>query len=234
MLVRRMEKGQLERLCTKNPPGTAGIFYAAFSVSSFYQADMYGKEKGGVSFMSEFLNQSVQWTNNILWSYIVIIMLLTIGIYFTIRTKFIQIRSIREMVRLLGDGIGQSGKSKNGVSSFQAFCIGMASRVGVGNIAGVAIAISYGGPGAVFWMWLIALIGSALAFVESTLAQIYKLRIRTDSAEAPPIIWKKHWGDAGWAFYFPSLLHYPSVWFLILYSRIRSRKRSNPALAWTK
>ncbi|AVF23146.1 alanine/glycine:cation symporter family protein [Paenibacillus larvae] len=144
--------------------------------------------------MSEFLNQSVQWTNNILWSYIVIIMLLTIGIYFTIRTKFIQIRSIREMVRLLGDGIGQSGKSKNGVSSFQAFCIGMASRVGVGNIAGVAIAISYGGPGAVFWMWLIALIGSALAFVESTLAQIYKIKDKNGFRGGPAYYMEKALG----------------------------------------
>lgn len=126
--------------------------------------------------MNEFLNQSILWTNDILWTYIIITVLLSIGIYFTIKTKFVQIRYIKEMFRLLGDGVGQSGKSKHGVSSFQAFCISTASRVGVGNIAGVAIAISYGGPGAVFWMWLIALLGSASAFVESTLAQIYKIK----------------------------------------------------------
>jgi alanine or glycine:cation symporter, AGCS family len=78
------------------------------------------------------------------------------------------------MIRLLGDG--SKDRIKGGISSFQAFCIGTASRVGVGNIAGVALAISLGGPGAVFWMWVIALIGAASAFVESTLAQIYKVR----------------------------------------------------------
>lgn len=79
------------------------------------------------------------------------------------------------MIRLLGDGIGGTS-DKQGVSSFQAFCISTASRVGTGNIAGIAIAISIGGPGAIFWMWLIALIGAASSFVESTLAQIYKVK----------------------------------------------------------
>jgi AGCS family alanine or glycine:cation symporter len=80
---------------------------------------------------------------------------------------------VGEMIRLLGEG---ARADKKGVSSFQAFCISTASRVGTGNLAGVAIAITTGGPGAVFWMWLIALIGSASAFVESTLAQIYKVK----------------------------------------------------------
>ncbi|MDR4174212.1 alanine:cation symporter family protein, partial [Bacillus nitratireducens] len=84
------------------------------------------------------------------------------------------------MIRLLGDGTSsktrKAQKEKSGVSSFQAFCMSTASRVGTGNLAGVAIAISAGGPGAVFWMWLIAVIGGASAFVESTLAQIYKVK----------------------------------------------------------
>lgn len=112
-------------------------------------------------------------TNTILWSYVLIIMLIGIGLYFTFRTKFVQFRMIGEMIRLLGEG---ARADKKGVSSFQAFCISTASRVGTGNLAGVAIAITTGGPGAVFWMWLIALIGSASAFVESTLAQIYKVK----------------------------------------------------------
>lgn len=115
----------------------------------------------------------INGTNTLLWSYILIIMLIGLGLYFTFRTKFVQFRLIGEMIRLLGEG---AKANKKGVSSFQAFCISTASRVGTGNLAGVAIAITTGGPGAVFWMWLIALIGSASAFVESTLAQIYKVK----------------------------------------------------------
>jgi AGCS family alanine or glycine:cation symporter len=100
-------------------------------------------------------------------------LLIGTGLYFTFRTKFVQFRLIGEMFRLLGEG---ARADKKGVSSFQAFCISTASRVGTGNLAGVAIAITTGGPGAVFWMWLIALIGSASAFIESTLAQIYKVK----------------------------------------------------------
>ncbi|MGM0876012.1 MAG: alanine/glycine:cation symporter family protein [Bacillota bacterium] len=115
----------------------------------------------------------INGTNTLLWSYVLIIMLVGVGVYFTFRTKFVQFRMIGEMLRLMGEG---ARADKKGVSSFQAFCISTASRVGTGNLAGVAIAITTGGPGAVFWMWLIALIGSASAFVESTLAQIYKVK----------------------------------------------------------
>ncbi len=115
----------------------------------------------------------INGTNTLLWSYVLIIMLIGIGLYFTFRTKFVQFRMIPEMFRLLGEGVNAD---KKGISSFQAFCISTASRVGTGNLAGVAIAITTGGPGAVFWMWLIALIGSASAFIESTLAQIYKVK----------------------------------------------------------
>ncbi|WP_026831790.1 alanine/glycine:cation symporter family protein [Exiguobacterium undae] len=111
--------------------------------------------------------------NDVLWSSVLIILLVGLGIYFTIRMGFVQFRMIPEMLRLLFQG---TDKGKDGVSPFQAFAISTAARVGTGNIAGVATAIALGGPGAVFWMWLIALIGSASAFVESTLAQIYKVR----------------------------------------------------------
>ena len=112
--------------------------------------------------------------NTILWSYVLIVMLIALGVYFTFKTKFVQFRYFGEMFRLLGDGAGKDAKSEGKVSSFQAFCISTASRVGTGNIAGIAIAIIGGGPGAIFWMWLIAIVGSASSFVESTLAQIFK------------------------------------------------------------
>lgn len=110
--------------------------------------------------------------NDFLWTYVLIISLITIGIYFSFKTNFIQFRRLKDMFKLLGEGSAEKGS----VSSFQAFCIGTASRVGTGNLAGVASAIAVGGPGAVFWMWLIALLGSASAFIESTLAQIYKVK----------------------------------------------------------
>ncbi len=83
---------------------------------------------------------------------------------------------VGEMVRLLGESTGTHDKGEKHVSSFQAFVVSIASRVGTGNLAGVASAIAIGGPGAVFWMWVIALLGSATAFIESTLAQLYKRR----------------------------------------------------------
>ncbi|MGE7767383.1 alanine/glycine:cation symporter family protein [Peribacillus sp. NPDC096540] len=121
----------------------------------------------------EMLESFIKGTNDLLWSKILIIMLIGSGLYFSVRTKFVQFRMVGEMFRLLGEG---ATADKKGVTSFQAFCISTASRVGTGNLAGVAIAITMGGPGAVFWMWLMALIGSASAFIESTLAQIYKVK----------------------------------------------------------
>ena len=124
----------------------------------------------------EMLLNIIDNVNTFLWSYILIVMLIVLGVYFTFRTKFVQFRYFTEMFRLLGDGAAKENKKEGQVSSFQAFCISTASRVGTGNIAGIAIAIIGGGPGAIFWMWLIALVGSASSFVESTLAQIYKVK----------------------------------------------------------
>ena len=124
----------------------------------------------------ETLNNIITVVNDFLWTYILVIALIVLGIYFTIKTKFVQFRYFKEMFRLLGDGMGKDAKGDGKVSSFQAFCISTASRVGTGNIAGISIAIVGGGPGAIFWMWVVALIGSASSFVESTLAQIYKVR----------------------------------------------------------
>ncbi|MEW8955321.1 alanine/glycine:cation symporter family protein [Clostridium sp.] len=116
--------------------------------------------------------------NDFLWTKILIAMLICLGLFFSLKTKFIQIRYLKHMFKLLGEGALKSkdNEETHGISSFQAFCISTASRVGTGNLAGVAIAISVGGPGAVFWMWLIALIGGASSFIESTLAQIYKVK----------------------------------------------------------
>lgn len=116
------------------------------------------------------LDNIVSQINNILYSYALIIILVLGGIYFTIRTKAIQFRSIPDQFKLLNE----KPKDKKGVSSFQALMVSTASRVGTGNIIGVSAAICIGGYGSVFWMWVIALIGAASAFVESTLAQIYK------------------------------------------------------------
>lgn len=110
--------------------------------------------------------------NSFIWTYILIIGLLSLGFYFSFRTRFVQIRLFKQMLKQTVEK--KSGS--DGVSAFQAFTISAASRVGTGNIAGVAIAIAVGGPGAVFWMWVIAIIGMATAFVESTLAQVYKVK----------------------------------------------------------
>lgn len=114
----------------------------------------------------------VNGLNAILWSTPVIYILLGVGLVFSVLTRFLQVRHIREMVKLMFKG----KSSAAGVSSFQALSIALSGRVGTGNIAGVATAIFYGGPGAVFWMWAIAFIGASSAFVESTLAQIYKVK----------------------------------------------------------
>ena len=108
--------------------------------------------------------------NDLIWSNALILLCMGAGIYFSVTTKFLQVRYFKEMIRLLFDG----KSSEKGVSSFQAFAIAISGRIGTGNIAGVATAIAMGGPGAVFWMWVIAFLGSASAFVEATLGQVYK------------------------------------------------------------
>ncbi|WCH49408.1 MULTISPECIES: alanine/glycine:cation symporter family protein [unclassified Lysinibacillus] len=120
----------------------------------------------------EWISSIVNSGNNVLWTYILIILLIVAGLYFSFGTKFVQIRLFPEMFRL----IVEKREGESGVSPFQAFTISAASRVGTGNITGVALAIGVGGPGAVFWMWIIAILGMATAFIESTLAQVYKVK----------------------------------------------------------
>lgn len=119
-----------------------------------------------------FINQ----LNDFLSSYILIVLLLGCAVWFTYKTKFVQIRMFGEMIRLLGDSTAKINEHEKHVSSFQAFTISLASRVGTGNLAGVATAISIGGPGSVFWMWIIALLGASSAFIESSLAQLFKIK----------------------------------------------------------
>ncbi len=118
------------------------------------------------------LEAFVNWLNNIVWSPALVYLCLGVGLYFSIRTKFLQVRHVGEMVKLTFQG----EKSEAGVSSFQALALSLSGRVGTGNIAGVATAVAFGGPGAVFWMWAVAFLGAGSAYVESTLAQIYKTK----------------------------------------------------------
>ncbi len=117
----------------------------------------------------EFIEKIVGWLNDALYSYILIIILVLGGLYFTVKTKFVQFRLLKEQFKAVGEKA-----DGNGVSSFQALMVSTASRVGTGNIVGVSTALCLGGFGSVFWMWVIAVIGGASAFVESTLAQIFK------------------------------------------------------------
>ena len=119
------------------------------------------------------LESFVSDANGIVWSPALIILCLGAGVFFTIATRFVQVRMVGEMLRCMFGGKA----SENGISPFQAFALAVSGRVGTGNIAGVATAIALGGPGAVFWMWLIAFVGSGSAFVEATLAQIFKEKV---------------------------------------------------------
>ncbi|CAG9421813.1 alanine/glycine:cation symporter family protein [Providencia alcalifaciens] len=119
--------------------------------------------------MIEFINS----ISNLIWGSLLIYLLLGAGLYFTIRSKFIQFRHFGHMFGVLKNST-QSDSS--GISSFQALCTSLAARVGTGNLTGVAIAITAGGPGAIFWMWVVALLGMATSFVECTLAQLYKTK----------------------------------------------------------
>lgn len=120
------------------------------------------------------LNDILTAINNFMYTYPLLILLVGTDIYFTIRTRFVQVRLIKNAIEVIGEQPNEGDTKK--VSSFQALMISTASRVGTGNIAGIATAIAVGGAGSVFWMWIMALLGGASAFIESTLAQVYKVR----------------------------------------------------------
>ncbi len=131
--------------------------------------------------MYQFFDTLIANISDVMYSYLLIIMLLAVGIYFTFRTKFVQLRLLGESIKVVTEK-----KDDGSVSSFQALMVSTASRVGTGNIVGVANAIAIGGYGAVFWMWIIAIVGGASAFIESTLAQIYKKRDKDGGSYGGP------------------------------------------------
>ena len=138
--------------------------------------------------------QIINTLSDLLYSYILIVLLLGTGIYFTFKTRFVQFRMLRESIRV----VMEPKNDENGLSSFQALMVSTASRVGTGNIAGISTAICLGGAGAVFWMWVTALLGSASAFIESALAQIYKRKAEDGTCYGGPAYYiqavlKKRW-----------------------------------------
>lgn len=135
------------------------------------------------------LGEIIADLSNWMYTYLLVILLVAAGLFFTIRNRFPQLRLLREAIRVVVERPEKEGS----VSSFQALMVSTASRVGTGNIIGVSVAICMGGYGAVFWMWLIALLGGATAFTESTLAQIYKAGTRRPArvTAALPIILRR-------------------------------------------
>lgn len=144
------------------------------------------------------MQELVNTINGIIWSPALIALCLGAGLYFSLRSRFLQVRHVREMVRLMLDGKA----SAQGVSSFQALTMTLAGRVGTGNIAGVATAITFGGPGAVFWMWTVAFLGASSAFVESTLGQVYKEQINGQYRGGPAFYIEKGLGMKWYAWIF--------------------------------
>ena len=118
----------------------------------------------------ETLSRWIGGVNDVLWTYVLVAALLGCAVWFTLRTRGVQFRLLGEMMRVLGESAGSGPKGERHVSSFQAFAVSLASRVGTGNLAGVATAIVVGGPGAVFWMWISAILGMCTKFSEVTLA----------------------------------------------------------------
>ncbi len=147
----------------------------------------------------EFLESIVNALNNVFWSkYCLIPLLLGTGLFFTIRTGAVQISLLPEMIRSIGGKNSADLDNKKSISSFEAFAVGLASRVGTGNLAGVAIAIVLGGPGAVFWMWVVAILGAASAFIESTLAQLYKVKDDEVNFRGGPAYYMRDGLNAKW------------------------------------
>ncbi len=172
------------------------------------------------------MNDLITQVNDAIWGYVLIGALVMCGLWFTWKTKGVQFRMVGEMIRLLTDS-ATSGTSqfdeKNGshkhISSFQAFAVSVATRVGTGNLAGVATAIAVGGPGAVFWMWVIALIGAATAFVESTLGQLFKKRNKDHFIGGPAYYIEKGLHQKWMAYTFAILL---TITFGLSYNSIQS------------
>lgn len=171
------------------------------------------------------MNGIIDTINDFLWTYILVAVLLGAGLYFTVRLRGVQFSMIGEMLRLLlrsggrYDASAGKGSPRRRISSFQAFAVSLASRVGTGNIAGVAIAIALGGPGAVFWMWVVAFLGSANAFVESTLAQLFKVRGENSFRGGPAYYISKGIGKMWYARTFAVLI---TITFALAFNSVQS------------
>lgn len=150
------------------------------------------------------MNELFNSINSIVWSPALVFLCLGAGLYFSVRSRFLQLRHFREMIRLLFQG----KVSETGISPFQALSMTLAGRVGTGNIAGVATAITFGGPGALFWMWVVAFLGASSAFVESTLGQIYKEKIQGEYRGGPAFYIEKGLGMKryAWVFAFTTIV----------------------------
>ena len=150
------------------------------------------------------MNEFVSAVNAVVWSPALVFLCLGAGLYFSVRTRFLQLRHFHEMIRL----IFQGKVSETGISPFQALSMTLAGRVGTGNIAGVATAITFGGPGALFWMWVVAFLGASSAFVESTLGQVYKEKIHGEYRGGPAFYIEKGLGMKryAWVFAFVTII----------------------------
>ncbi len=144
------------------------------------------------------MNAIVDFLNMILWGYVLVWGLLAVGLYLTWRTGFVQFRHFAEFFRVI---LSSTKTATNGITPLQALTVSLASRVGTGNLAGVAVAIYLGGPGAIFWMWMVALVGMATAYSESTLAQLYKTRNEEDQYRGGPAFYMWHGLNAKWMGY---------------------------------
>lgn len=186
------------------------------------------------------INDLITQVNDALWGYALIWALVACGIWFTLKTKGVQFRMIGEMFRLLTDSattgtdnLKDQNTHHKHISSFQAFAVSVATRVGTGNLAGVATAIAVGGPGAVFWMWIIALLGSATAFVESTLAQLFKKRHK-DSFIGGPAYYILNGLHSRWMAYLFAVII--TVTFGLTYNSIQAHTichAMNEAFGWS-
>ena len=142
------------------------------------------------------LDPIINFLNDIFWGYVLIYGLIAVGIFFTVRLGFVQFVHFGEMFRAV---IGSKENDRAGITPFQALCTSLASRVGTGNLAGVAVALYLGGPGAIFWMWVVALVGMATAYAESTLAQLYKIKNENGDYRGGPAFYIARGLKAPWA-----------------------------------
>ncbi|MBJ7578512.1 alanine:cation symporter family protein [Devosia sp. MC532] len=142
------------------------------------------------------LDPIINFLNDIFWGYVLVYGLIAVGLFFTIRLGFVQFVHFGEMFRAV---VGSKANDKAGITPFQALCTSLASRVGTGNLAGVAVALYLGGPGAIFWMWVVALLGMATAYSESTLAQLYKIKNQNGDYRGGPAFYIARGLKAPWA-----------------------------------